>query len=76
MNETIFMLAIDFIALIGVVVLLLIVVLLIVGVIMYQIDKRQTAHTIRRNYPLLGRFRYLFETLGEFLRQYFFAMDR
>ncbi len=76
MNETIFMLAIDFIALIGVVVLLLIVVLFIVGVIMYQIDKRQTAHTIRRNYPLLGRFRYLFETLGEFLRQYFFAMDR
>jgi len=76
MNETIFMLAIDFIALIGVIVLLLIVALLIVGVVMYQIDKRQTAHTIRRNYPLLGRFRYLFETLGEFFRQYFFAMDR
>lgn len=76
MNETIFMLAIDFIALIGVIVLLLIVALLIAGVIMYQIDKRQTAHTIRRNYPLLGRFRYLFETLGEFFRQYFFAMDR
>lgn len=76
MNETIFMLAIDFIALIGVIVLLLIVVLLIAGMIMYQVDKRQTAHTIRRNYPLLGRFRYLFETLGEFFRQYFFAMDR
>jgi glutamate synthase domain-containing protein 2 len=76
MNETIFMLAIDFIALIGVIVLLLILALLVAGVIMYQIDKRQTAHTIRRNYPLLGRFRYLFETLGEFFRQYFFAMDR
>lgn len=76
MNETITMLAIDFIALIGVILLLAILALLIAGVVMYQIDKRQTAHTIRRNYPLLGRFRYLFETLGEFFRQYFFAMDR
>lgn len=76
MNETIFMLAIDFIALIGVIVLLLIVAALVAAVVMYQIDKRQTAHTIRRNYPLLGRFRYIFEELGEFFRQYFFAMDR
>ncbi|WP_010324496.1 FMN-binding glutamate synthase family protein [Marinobacterium stanieri] len=76
MNETLFMLAIDFIALIGVIVLLLIVAALVTGVVMYQIDKRQTAHTIRRNYPLLGRFRYIFEELGEFFRQYFFAMDR
>jgi glutamate synthase domain-containing protein 2 len=76
MNETIFMLAIDFIALIGVIVLLLVVTALVAAVVMYQIDKRQTAHTIRRNYPLLGRFRYLFEELGEFFRQYFFAMDR
>ena len=76
MNETIFMLAIDFIALIGVIVLLLVVAALIAAVVMYQIDKRQTAHTIRRNYPLLGRFRYIFEDLGEFFRQYFFAMDR
>lgn len=36
----------------------------------------QTTHTIRRNYPLIGRFRYLLEHLGEFFRQYFFAMDR
>jgi len=76
MNETISMLAIDFIALIGVILLLGLLALLVAGVVMYQIDKRQTAHTIRRNYPLLGRFRYLFETLGEFFRQYFFAMDR
>ena len=45
-------------------------------VIMYIIDVRQTKHAIRRNYPVVGRFRYLFETLGEFFRQYFFAMDR
>lgn len=48
----------------------------IVVVVLFIIDKTQTAHTVRRNYPVLGRFRYLFEHMGEFFRQYFFAMDR
>jgi glutamate synthase domain-containing protein 2 len=52
------------------------VVLLVAGVILYVMDVRQTRHTIRRNYPLLGRFRYLLEHLGTFFRHYFFAMDR
>ncbi len=43
---------------------------------MYLIDVFQTTHTTRRNYPFIGRFRYVFEHLGEFFRQYFFAMDR
>ncbi len=43
---------------------------------LYIIDKTQTQHTIRRNYPVVGRFRYFFEHMGEFFRQYFFAMDR
>jgi glutamate synthase domain-containing protein 2 len=42
----------------------------------YVIDRTQTEHTVRRNYPVIGRFRYFFEHLGEFFRQYFFAMDR
>ncbi len=45
-------------------------------IVMYIIDKTQTHHTVRRNFPVIGRFRYLFEHLGEFFRQYFFAMDR
>lgn len=45
-------------------------------VVMYFQDRTQTASTIRRNYPVIGRFRFLFEHLGEFFRQYFFAMDR
>jgi len=49
---------------------------LIVALVLYIIDAFQTTHAIRRNYPLLGRFRYLFERLGEFFRQYFFSMDR
>jgi len=43
---------------------------------LYIIDKSQTAHAIRHNFPVIGRFRYFFEELGEFFRQYFFAMDR
>lgn len=43
---------------------------------LYIIDKTQTKQTIRRNYPVVGRFRYFFEHLSEFFRQYFFAMDR
>ncbi|HOP22691.1 MAG TPA: FMN-binding glutamate synthase family protein, partial [Gammaproteobacteria bacterium] len=46
------------------------------SIIFYIIDKTQTKHTIRRNFPVIGRFRWLFEHLGEFFRQYFFAQDR
>jgi glutamate synthase domain-containing protein 2 len=45
-------------------------------IVMYVIDVTQTRHAVRRNYPVIGRFRYFFEYLGEFFRQYFFAMER
>ena len=48
----------------------------LVVVILFIIDRLQTMDAIRRNYPVIGRFRHLFTTLGEFFRQYFFAMDR
>ncbi|EKE74758.1 MULTISPECIES: FMN-binding glutamate synthase family protein [Roseobacteraceae] len=43
---------------------------------LYVLDKRQTRDAILRNYPVIGHFRHLFSSLGEFFRQYFFAMDR
>ncbi len=46
------------------------------AVVLFAIDRTQTADAIRRNYPVIGRFRSLFTSLGEFFRQYFFAMDR
>ena len=55
---------------------LLLVAVLVTLVVLYFTDRNQTSHAIRRNYPIIGRFRYLFEHLGEFFRQYFFAMDR
>jgi len=45
-------------------------------VFLYIVDVTQTKHTIRRNYPVVGRLRYFFEHIGQFFRQYFFAMDR
>ena len=49
---------------------------LLLGIVLFIIDVTQTKHAIRRNFPVIGRFRYWFEHLGEFFRQYFFALDR
>ena len=45
-------------------------------VVLYVLDVTQSKQTIRKNYPVIGRLRYVFEHLGVFFRQYFFAMDR
>ncbi len=39
-------------------------------------DRRQKEHTLLRNFPIIGHFRYIGEYLGEFFRQYFFTNDR
>ncbi len=45
-------------------------------IFLFIADVSQTKDAVRRNYPIIGRFRYLFIRLGEFFRQYFFALDR
>jgi len=45
-------------------------------VVVFVIDRTQTADAVRRNYPVIGRMRSILSNLGEFFRQYFFAMDR
>jgi len=47
----------------------------IVFFVWYMIDKRQSQHSILRNFPLLGRIRYVFEMMGPELRQYMFDSD-
>ena len=42
---------------------------------LYVHNRRQTAHTILRNYPIVGYFRYFAETLGEYMRQYQYLPD-
>ncbi len=45
-------------------------------VFLFVRDITQKKHSVLRNYPVIGRFRYFFEQLGEYFRQYFFAGDR
>jgi glutamate synthase domain-containing protein 2 len=50
--------------------------LLVAGVaVLYVHNRRQTQHTILRNYPVVGYFRYFAETLGEYMRQYQYLPD-
>ena len=42
---------------------------------LYVHDRQQTKHTILRNYPIVGYFRYFAETLGEYMRQYQYLPD-
>jgi glutamate synthase domain-containing protein 2 len=44
-------------------------------VIMGFYDMYQSKKTIRRNFPLLGRLRYLLESIGPEMRQYFIETD-
>lgn len=56
---------------------LIVILLLSLGIIILFIwDKKQKEHTILRNYPVIGHFRYVLEALGVYLRQYFYASDR
>jgi glutamate synthase domain-containing protein 2 len=52
--------------------------LLLIGALIVLIihDVTQKRHTVLRNFPVIGHFRFYFETLGEYFRQYFFAGDR
>ena len=47
--------------------------LVFVIIYMYIVDVTQTSQTIRRNYPVVGRFRYFFEHMGEVFPTVFFC---
>jgi len=48
--------------------------LIFFGLLIY--DLTQQKHSVLRNFPVIGHFRYWLEQLGEYFRQYFFANDR
>ena len=50
--------------------------ILIVLVLIALRDIIQTKHTIQHNFPLIGHIRYLFESIGPEIRQYFVANNR
>lgn len=52
--------------------------LVIVSIIVFWFiqDITQKKHSVLRNYPVIGRLRYVFERQGKYFRQYFFSNDR
>lgn len=55
---------------------LVIIVPIVFFVWLYFLDAKQKEHSILRNYPVLGNIRYLFENIGQELRQYLFSGNR
>jgi glutamate synthase domain-containing protein 2 len=55
----------------------LVLLLLVVGFVgaVYLHDTRQSQHTILRNFPVIGHFRYFSESFGEYMRQYQYLPD-
>ena len=51
------------------------IILIVIGLYLYFIDRSAKATSCVRNYPVIGRARYLFETIGPELRQYLFDND-
>ncbi|WP_100331998.1 FMN-binding glutamate synthase family protein [Bacillus xiapuensis] len=57
------------------VILLAIAALAVLFVYLWITDHKQNQHAILRNFPVLGKVRYLFEMIGPEFRQYFFDAD-
>ena len=55
--------------------LVVLVLLSIIIAVVYVRDITQTQHTILRNFPVLGHFRYFSENFGEYMRQYQYLPD-
>ena len=57
------------------VVLIILAIPISIGIFLYFFDRSQKQHAILRNYPILGRVRYMFEKAGPEVRQYLFNDD-
>ena len=53
----------------------LLLVLAAIAVVVGICDRIQNVHALRRNYPFIGWGRYIFESIGDELRQYWFLPD-
>ncbi|QUW23799.1 FMN-binding glutamate synthase family protein [Sporosarcina sp. Marseille-Q4063] len=58
-----------------IVISILVIVPIGIMVFLYLLDRRQKQHAILRNFPILGRMRYMLEKTGPELRQYLFNDD-
>jgi len=66
---------IDISTIINISLLLFFLIPLLLFIYLYFHDKSQSQHAVLRNFPILGRIRYLLEMLGPEFRQYLFDSD-
>lgn len=59
----------------AILIIFLVVIPITIAIFLYIYDRRQRQHAILRNYPILGRMRYVLEKTGPELRQYLFDDD-
>ena len=57
------------------IILFLVIIPISIVLFLYFLDRRQKQHAILRNFPILGRMRYMLEKTGPELRQYLFNDD-
>ena len=60
---------------VNIIIMVVLLSVVIIGLIWLFKDKGQDQHSVLRNFPVLGRIRYISEKVGPELRQYFFADD-
>ncbi|MDU1821368.1 MAG: glutamate synthase-related protein, partial [Staphylococcus epidermidis] len=60
---------------VNIIIMIVLLTIMILGGIWLFKDKGQNQHSVLRNFPVLGRIRYISEKIGPELRQYFFAND-
>ena len=56
--------------------LVLLALAVVVILVTWVVDRHQTSNSVLRNFPVIGHFRYWFQHLGEFFRQYLYSSDR
>lgn len=56
-------------------ILFLVIIPVMIATYLFLIDRKQKQHAILRNFPILGRIRYMLEKTGPELRQYLFDDD-
>jgi glutamate synthase domain-containing protein 2 len=73
MIETHFLLDLDTVK--QIIYISLLIILIVSLIALYIYNRVQKRHAILRNYPVVGYFRFFFEWLGIYLRQFFYSRD-
>ncbi len=66
----------NFIVIVGALLVICFIIPIILFIWIWMRDEKQEEHSVLRNYPVIGKLRFIFEKIGPELRQYLFLNDR